>query len=338
MQNIKGGLRLNENNSPNPADKESLEKKIEVWLKKEGYPLEFYTERLFRDSGFLTYPSFFEADPETGKLREIDLIASKIKYLPRSNENQDSQAIRISFLVECKRSIDNPWVVFTSNEKLALSSDCITNSFSSDSGSFALWSLQDISSLNALETFQLPNEVGYGGRKILFEKGEKGERGDIFYETVQSIIAKAKTTSVSHNLPMSMGVPVQKHFENVDIIFPILVIDAHLFKACLGQDDNLKITRTRDARLLWRGSKYSAGTFAVLDIITKDHLQDYIKKRISDIEVIFRDVNELITRVNSVIEQKNLDILQSCLPDESWEKRPKHILYIEMLNWLNNSR
>ncbi len=325
---------MNENNSQNPADKKSLEEKIEAWLNKEGYPLEFYTERLFRNSGFLTYPSFFETDPETGILREIDLIASKIKYIPRSNENQDPQAIRISFLVECKRSFDKPWVVFTSNEKLALSNDCVTNSFSSNSGSFTLWCLQDSSSLNELESFQLPNEVAYSGRKALVEKGEKG---DVFYETVQSIVAKAKATSISHNFPIGMGISVQKHFENVDIIFPILVIDAPLFKASLGQDDNLKVTRTKDARLMWRGSKYSGGTFAVLDIITKDHLQDYIKKRISDIEVIFREVNELIARVNSALEKRNLDILQSCLPDESWEKRPKHILFIELLNWLNSS-
>src|SRR5262249_51188140 len=77
---------------------------VRKWLGKHGYPLGLQTARRFQAAGFdVTHSSFYE-DPETGKPREIDIIASKDLV-------GGKWGIRVTFFVECKAGQKQSWVL-----------------------------------------------------------------------------------------------------------------------------------------------------------------------------------------------------------------------------------
>ena len=56
------------------ADPELL-KRVEDWLRDQGYPLEMRTARVFRRRGWFLHHSRRYKDPTLGKEREIDVLA-----------------------------------------------------------------------------------------------------------------------------------------------------------------------------------------------------------------------------------------------------------------------
>src|SRR4051794_18151031 len=90
---------------------EALEEKILKWLKTQGYPLEMEAARAFKEAGFRVTPSEYYCDPETQKLREIDVYATYV--VPG-----DIYYLSIAVTVECKSGAKGPWVFFTKESDL----------------------------------------------------------------------------------------------------------------------------------------------------------------------------------------------------------------------------
>jgi hypothetical protein len=94
------------------VDDDSLEVKVRNWLLRSGYPLEMRVFEAFsiaeflewRDGTFELYPSSFYIDQDSGRQREVDLIASWV----RNHGNDD---YHVTLTIECKSTTD-PWVVF----------------------------------------------------------------------------------------------------------------------------------------------------------------------------------------------------------------------------------
>src|SRR5258708_2022098 len=85
----------------------SLEKKVEEWLKKEGWPFEVRVGREFAKHGWKVRHGEYYRDPKGGGAREIDLIATV------GHEGKE-HPFNLEVVVECKTSRDKPWVGFTS--------------------------------------------------------------------------------------------------------------------------------------------------------------------------------------------------------------------------------
>jgi hypothetical protein len=83
-----------------------LTESVQKWLDDQGYPLEMRTASAFRAAGFEVRQSGQYADPETGKAREIDIVAIDPDYIGITH---------IYFALECKSS-KKPWILFTSPE------------------------------------------------------------------------------------------------------------------------------------------------------------------------------------------------------------------------------
>lgn len=81
--------------------------KIKEWINKNGYPLEMYTSRIFKNNGFNVAQSLYYKDISTEKYREIDILAHK-------NNIVNNVSINISFVIECKKSV-KPWIIFVDN-------------------------------------------------------------------------------------------------------------------------------------------------------------------------------------------------------------------------------
>ncbi len=91
---------------PEGPEEKPLVEKVRGWLETQGYPLELTTARKFRRNGAEVQVGQFYTDPDTGEAREIDVIATF-----RATHNA-GLGPRSSFVVECKRSVHQPWVMF----------------------------------------------------------------------------------------------------------------------------------------------------------------------------------------------------------------------------------
>lgn len=89
---------------------EEKEKRIKNWVLKNGYPFEMKVANLFQKKGFKITQSILYKDFDTKKYRELDVIAYYGKIINKVSFN-------FSFVIECKKSTDKPWLVFK-NDKL----------------------------------------------------------------------------------------------------------------------------------------------------------------------------------------------------------------------------
>jgi Holliday junction resolvase-like predicted endonuclease len=86
---------------------EKMEDKIRAWLATQGYRFELVVARAFQKAGFRVTVSEFRRDPDTGEPREIDVVATHTGFLPHD------ELFDLNFVIECKHSRSNPWVVFS---------------------------------------------------------------------------------------------------------------------------------------------------------------------------------------------------------------------------------
>lgn len=84
----------------------SRESRILEWLEKNGYPLEMRVAQAMLAEGFSVAQGTIYSDPDTGKNREMDIIASRSRYFENS-------FIGVRFVIECKRAHESPWLLFT---------------------------------------------------------------------------------------------------------------------------------------------------------------------------------------------------------------------------------
>lgn len=83
---------------------------VRTWLDEQGFPLEMKTAAAFRAAGFEVRQSSYYIDQETGKGREIDVLAT-------DPDPYMLGATRIVFVIECKSS-KKPWLLLQSPDTL----------------------------------------------------------------------------------------------------------------------------------------------------------------------------------------------------------------------------
>ncbi|MCD4671209.1 MAG: hypothetical protein K8R77_00970 [Anaerolineaceae bacterium] len=119
---------------------DGLNSKIENWLNKQGYPLEINVARSFRKAGFQAIQSDYYVDPESENYREIDILAINQKKF-------NSHLVEVSLHIECKTSIDKPWIIFSSSDIRLFSYDRVSQRIGSDYGLKYLNSISDQSEI-----------------------------------------------------------------------------------------------------------------------------------------------------------------------------------------------
>jgi hypothetical protein len=93
---------------PDKESTEPLDFRIGKWLEQQGYPLEMQTASALRKCGLWVRQSAHYIDEESGKSREIDVLAI---------EREPLGMAEIYFVIECKTS-NKPWILFTSPHAL----------------------------------------------------------------------------------------------------------------------------------------------------------------------------------------------------------------------------
>jgi hypothetical protein len=269
---------------PKPKDGESnevLASKVKNWLSKEGYPLEFRTAHIFRKAGFDVLQGFYVHGPDKDSVREVDILAS-VAYV------DSVPAIRICYLVECKWTIDRPWVIFTSPESATTPTASIGETMIPSEWKAVISEAATIKSLAALETYSSPIRTGFGGR-VAFSKGQ-----DNFYQSVQSILFKA---AAHINFWKNRGHIKPPIYALIDLVFPMIVIDGPLFEAFHDENaDGIEMIPVSSSRLHWRGSD-DWSSMVQLDIVKIEGLQEFAERRFAESEHMIEALRPIVDRL-----------------------------------------
>ena len=90
------------------SDDEEI-RNIKEDIEKSGLPLEIEVGSTLREKGWRVFHQRYYLDPDENKSRFVDVVANRIKKTGSKRINRINQTL----FIECKRSLDKPWVFYT---------------------------------------------------------------------------------------------------------------------------------------------------------------------------------------------------------------------------------
>lgn len=200
-----------------------MKEKIAKWLNEQGFPLEMKVAKIFQENGFSVSSSIFYKDTSGGKAREIDVIAERGILL-------DHHIIfTISFIVECKYSLDKPWILFRSNNNRG--KKILTNyDNASYYGAVTLLEIGNTSVCTENELFQIPEYPYYGVRRA-FDNG-KDMPFTALMEVCKGLLAQKEYVDSFYSKPNTY---------NISLFFPLIIVDGRLYETFLDNASQLNV-------------------------------------------------------------------------------------------------
>lgn len=187
-----------------------MEKKINEWLNKTGFPFELWTESILSKNSFKTLSSSIYEDKENEIFREIDLIGIK-----NWESGGEKTIFSIELVIECKKS-EKPFVLLCNND--------------SEEGKISIgqyYNLDDptvfLLMLNPNQFINLPEKNNSGFKLIQgFVNGD-----ETINKAINTIIKSFKNSKKTSNALINSS--IQSNYNQ--IIIPLLLIDAQFYEA-----------------------------------------------------------------------------------------------------------
>jgi hypothetical protein len=201
--------------------------KVREWLESQGFPLEMRVAAAFREVGFQVRQSSHYLDSETGKAREIDVLAT-------DPDDFMLGIVEIHFVIECKAT-RKPWVLLSSPDTLARYNRLFAFGVLTD-GALDTFVKRLHESIDLLPWLRKDGLIGYSLRQALHE------RSDIAYSAAMSV-AKACEYLVRP--------PNAQHVAPFVIAFPVIVVDAPLIECSLQADGQLRLNEVDQGEFLF---------------------------------------------------------------------------------------
>jgi hypothetical protein len=236
-------------------ENDDLPSKLRDWLQREGYPFEMRVAQAFARAGFAIQQSDYYDDPDKGVPREIDVVATVQSSL------RFDLIFRIIFLIECKSSLDKPWLVLCAKGDDLPKPAKVAQRISSKSGVHVLIGLAQDRNVQDLALFKFRAPVGYG-LKQAFTKDN-----DVAYAAMFSVGNAAEARALYWT----------KHPHEpriVELIFPVIAIDGRLFKCWVNEADVISTSEVASGTLLWsKGFGHLGHT--IVDVQTRSSIEDF---------------------------------------------------------------
>jgi hypothetical protein len=259
-----------------PMDNEQKDVKTRLgeWINREGFPYEMRVARAFQKAGFWVTQSDYYDDPETKTRREIDVVAM-------FHRSFNGVVLRVEFVIECKSSKDKPWLLFCEEQERLESPAWVANRCASNMGMQVLHELSQEKDLQKLALFRLRPPIGYGLKQAF-----NNENRDLAYTAMCSVGNAAKARSIYwREYPNESAI--------IEFIFPVIAIDGQLFECHLNDKEDVEISETPSATLLWRNPITSV-IHTQIDVQTSSSIDHFAVES-------FRAAKELITEKSNLI-------------------------------------
>jgi hypothetical protein len=228
--------------------------RVREWLEKSGYPLEMEVAATLHGSGFSVTPSFIYTDEDSGKNREIDILATKSDNMGFSH---------VGYVIECK-STPNPWVVFISNASSALVGPMAGLTLHTETAEPAIDRLRS-NPRNSKWWLHRQGELGYGLRET------SAGQNDSAYSICTSLIKASRSWLCSPRVAKP----------RVAFAFPILVVDSPIFECSLNEKHEITLREVHESLFVF--SPPIAGHSSCLIRIVTRKLLDYLARYTLDL-------------------------------------------------------
>jgi hypothetical protein len=228
----------------------SLIPKIREWLDSQGFPLEMRAAAAFRKAGFEVRQSTVYTDPDTTKIREIDVEADDPDHLG---------FVSIRFTLECKAG-GKPWVLLCSDDTVSNYNRVFAFAASSVTGRQELVNAMygDVEGLFArIPWVNKQGLVGYSLRQAHSEKDNAFEAAVSVSKACNAYIRQYERT----------------HRPWIGFAFPVIVVESPLIRCWLTGDGEIQLEETNEGEFL-----FLPDFGACIRVITADHLPTFAAK------------------------------------------------------------
>jgi len=198
---------------------------VQKWLEGEGFPLEMHVAAEFRKAGFEVRQSSHYVDAETGKGREIDVVA---------RDPDPMGIVEIYFAIECKSS-KKPWVLLTSPDTLSGYNRIFAFGVLSEKA-VDVFAQRILEFVETLPWLRKEDATGYAFRQAF------GGQSDHAYSAAFSV-AKACEYLVRP--------PERGYVAPFGLVFPVVVVDAPLIRCVLGRGSRLNLQEVDEGEFLF---------------------------------------------------------------------------------------
>jgi hypothetical protein len=201
--------------------------KVRERLEKQGFSLEMRTASAFRAAGFEVRQSSHYIDPETGKAREIDVLAIHPDFWG---------VVNIRFIVECKSS-KHPWVLLNSPDTLAYNRLFAFAAMSQKARHVLAEGVLLERMLAKFPWFRKDGLTAYSMRQAFSDN-------DVAYAGAIGV-AKACESFVGEHEGKD------DKFKFLDFGFPVIVIDAPLIRCLLAERGEIQLKEVDEGEFLF---------------------------------------------------------------------------------------
>ena len=262
-------------------------------LKRRGFPLESYVERLLVDSGWRVNSNVYFLDKESNKARELDMEASFDKFAPSTWTK-----IILNLLIQCKRLHGNAWVFFSCPSKSVrfdIFHKCDLTNFlrKDDRWSPLTFAVFDCEIFGSEKTHVAKREaVATNYCEIIIDEKKSNKRTDNIWESAVTLV-KAVSQELEKSLcgakqyleeDLEVGQFLKKPFDLAQVFFPIIVFEGKMYAATLLEDD----VRLQKVDYVQLRVDYESGHYkrdCVVDVVTRDGFSSFINDLVNDLHV-----------------------------------------------------
>lgn len=262
-------------------------------MQRQGYPLEMSVAQSFAETASIIQSDYY-IDPDTGKLREIDVMAY---HTTGSEKPGHEHFIQVGCSIECKLATDKPWLLFTTQPEFPFDDSDSSESYpyapSLAVGSkIGEWLLNKVSfphggiwrkPLGGFEGYE--GATGYGITQA-FTSGK-----DVPYQAVNSTFKAATAWAKKIDEDNEVASKVVSYSS---IIFPTVVIDGQLFECALDKKGKLTVKEIRSGLLNWNVAS---------DGISSKKIHIYTKPASND---LVQRVDRATTSIQAACKKLNL--------------------------------
>jgi hypothetical protein len=314
-----------------PTD--DLPEKIRNWLRDQGYSLEMRTARAFREAGFDVSQIEHYIDHDTGKVRQIDVIASLSKTI-------DDTAVQVKLIIECKYIVDtSPWIVLITPDAVDkyfyfsrfLKGQHPANWKKIDTfqGRFIGKVIESLEQKGMLSAFKV-EKAGYTVKQTFLDTDSKKDQRDHAYEATlqvnkcveaydddnendhQKLLDMLDQLSDPYAASSSSSRNLQSSFY-LTVAFPVIVIDGRLFEGYLSRGAVPEIKEVGNSIVFVpykQQGKQSAAriAFSPVTIVTENHLSEYVQEIRSNIEKLLSQTDAIRSVIMNESPSNEIDI------------------------------
>lgn len=269
------------------SDGRPIEVRLKDWLATQGYPLEMRVGAAFQAKGFATGLQHFYRDPqEPETYREIDVIASDTVDVGETH-------VRVTFVVECKSSRDAPWVLFVASPEAVLQSRVRTAfMLSSRLAKPYITRISTTPQIQALPLLAPTPRPAYGATDAF-------KRVDVVYDAARSVL-KAALAQIKTADDDAAMYPV------VELIFPVLITEARLFQAYLGEQNSIELAEVDTALLMWRNPSLTH-TASFINVVNDKALTSFVNAARETTNGLLKADKDAIDRVETRWRRENAE-------------------------------